>query len=149
MRRLLTPFLIIITFLACESKVNYQKPEKFIPKEQMIDLLFDMHMAVGSSSSIPNKKLEKNRNYMSTVFEKYGVDSTQFKLNNIYYTSNIDEYEEIFEEVERRLEKYKDSVHTVADSLLQDKMTPNYNKKMQDSLVKIKNRKLGKSIIPK
>ena len=148
MSRLLTPFLIMITLFACESKVNYQKPEKFIPKEQMIDLLFDMHMAVGSSN-IPNLNLEKNRNYMSIVFEKYGVDSTQFKLNNIYYTSNIDEYEEIFEEVEGRLRKYKDSVYTVSDSLFQEKMTPNYNKKMQDSLLKVKNRKPGRSIIPK
>lgn len=148
MSRLLTPFLIIITFFACESKVNYQKPEKFIPKEQMTDLLFDMHIAVGSSN-VPNLNLEKNRNYMSVVFEKYGIDSTQFKLNNIYYTSNIDEYEEIFEEVEGRLKKYQDSVYIAADSLFQEKMTPNYNKEMQDSLLKVKNKKQRKSVIPK
>lgn len=138
MNRFLILFLILLTFTACESKVNYQKPEKFIPKEQMIDLLFDMHIAVGTSN-IPNLKLEKDRNYMSIVYEKYGVDSTQFKLNNIYYTSNIEEYEEIFEEVELRLQKLKDSVYSAADSLYEQKMTPDYNKKRKDSLMKINN----------
>lgn len=147
MIRLFTPFLILLTLLACENRVNYQKPEKFIPKEQMVDLLFDMHMAVGSSN-LTNLNLEKNRNYMSIVYEKYGIDSTQFKLNNIYYTSNIDEYEEIFEEVERRLDKLKDSVFAAADSLYEERLTPKYTKKMADSLLERNRRKDSKSIIP-
>lgn len=148
MRRFLTSFLIMLVILACESKVNYQKPEKLIPKEQMIDLLFDMHMAVGSSN-LPNLNLEKNRNYMSLVYEKYGIDSTQFKLNNIYYTSNIEEYEEIFEEVERRLDRLKDSVYAAADSLYEGQLTPKYNKKLADSLAERNRRKNGKALIPK
>lgn len=136
MSRFLILFLILYTFFACESKVNYQKPEKFISKEQMVELLFDMHMAVGTSS-VPNLKLEKNRNYMSIVYEKYGIDSTQFKLNNIYYTSNIEEYEEIFEEVERRLDKLKDSVYAASDSLYDQRINPNYSKKKADSLMKV------------
>ena len=147
MRRFLTSFLILLLILACESKVNYQKPEKFIPKEQMIDLLFEMHMVAGTSN-LPNLNLEKNRNYMSLVYEKYGIDSTQFKLNNIYYTSNIEEYEEIFEEVERRLEKLKDSVYTASDSLYEEQMTPKYNKKLADSLAKKNRRKNRKALIP-
>lgn len=139
-------FLIIITFLACESKVDYQKPEKFIPKEQMIELLLDMHMAVGSSN-LQNLKLEKNRNYMSLVYEKYGVDSTQFKLNNIYYTSNIDEYEEIFEAVEQRLDKLKDSIYAASDSLFKQRLTPNYNKEMADSLAKVTKNKVRNDVI--
>lgn len=148
MTRLFTLFLILLTLLACESRVNYQKPEKFIPKEQMVDLLFDMHMAVGSSN-LPNLDLEKNRNYMSTVYEKYGIDSTQFKLNNIYYTSNIDEYEEIFEEVERRLDQLKDSIYAAADSLYEERLTPNYNKRMADSLLEKNRSRDRKPIIPK
>lgn len=146
MRGLMILFLIIITFLACESKVDYQKPEKFIPKEQMIELLLDMHMAVGSSN-LPNLKLEKNRNYMSLVYEKYGVDSTQFKLNNIYYTSNIDEYEEIFEAVEQRLDKLKDSIYAASDSLFKQRLTPNYNKEMADSLAKVTKNKVRNDVI--
>lgn len=146
MRGLMILFLIIITFLACESKVDYQKPEKFIPKEQMIELLLDMHMAVGSSN-LQNLKLEKNRNYMSLVYEKYGVDSTQFKLNNIYYTSNIDEYEEIFEAVEQRLDKLKDSIYAASDSLFKQRLTPNYNKEMADSLAKVTKNKVRNDVI--
>ena len=89
--------------ISCESKVDYEKPKDLIPKEVMIDLLYDMHLAVGSSN-LRNKNLERDRNCMSIVYEKYKIDSTRFAISNIYYTSQVDEYEEIFEEVEKRLE---------------------------------------------
>jgi hypothetical protein len=41
------------------------------------------------------------------VFEKYDIDSTSFAISNIYYTAEIEEYEEIFEEVEKRLKEVK------------------------------------------
>ena len=63
----------------------------------MVDLLTDMHLASGTLG-IKNKDLEKKNNYMALVFEKYKIDSTLFAVSNTYYTSNVDEYEEIFEE---------------------------------------------------
>jgi len=99
-------FIIIglVVLFSCESKVNYEKPKDLIPKELMIDVLYDMHLAVGTTN-LKNKNLEKDRNYMSLVYEKYDIDSTRFAISNIYYTSQVDEYEEMFEEVEKRLEK--------------------------------------------
>ena len=103
--------------LACQSKVNYEKPEDLIPRDVMIDLLYDMHMAVGTSN-LRNKNLEKDRNYMSLVYEKYGIDSTRFAISNIYYTSQPVEYEEMFEEVERRLEELHLQYRSNRDSLI-------------------------------
>ena len=86
MRKILASLCVLfVLIVACESKVNYKKPEKLLTKTQMTDLLFDMHIAV-STSNISNLKLEKNRNYMSLVYEKYGIDSTEFAINNHYYT---------------------------------------------------------------
>lgn len=112
--------VVLILFLSCESKTKYKKPENLIPKDQMIDLLTEMHLVAGSNN-INNKNLEKNLNYMSLVFEKYKVDSVQFDANNVYYTSNIDEYEKMFEEVERRLKKLQDSYQDKTDSLIRIK----------------------------
>ncbi len=100
----------------CKDKVYYKKPEGLIGKSKMTDMLYDMHMVVGTSN-IKNVNLEKNRNYMSLVYDKYGIDSTQFAVSNLYYTAHIQEYEEIFEEVERRIQNLKDIMEPKADSI--------------------------------
>ena len=110
-------FLFAALVMACQSKVNYEKPEDLIPKDVMIDLLYDMHMAVGTSN-LRNKNLEKDRNYMSLVYENFGIDSTRFAISNIYYTSQPVEYEEMLEEVERRLEELHLQYRSNRDSLI-------------------------------
>jgi uncharacterized protein DUF4296 len=107
---------LILLFISCESKVKYEKPEDLIPKDQMIDLLYDMHLANGTAG-VKNKDLEKNKNYMTLVFEKYQIDSTRFASSNLYYISNINEYEDIFEEVTRRLDTLKSEYQRKRDSL--------------------------------
>lgn len=109
--------MVLGFLISCESKVNYEKPKDLIPKDVMIDLLYDMHLAVGTST-LRNKNLEKDRNYMSLVYEKYKIDSTRFAISNIYYTSQVDEYEEMFEEVERRLEELHLKYRSERDSAI-------------------------------
>jgi hypothetical protein len=106
----------------------------------MIDLLYDMHVVIGTSN-IKNVHLEKNRNYMSLVYEKYGIDSSRFASSNLYYTSNIVEYEEIYEEVERRLDTLKRFHQAFMDSISEEKTTDR-NRVIQikkDSLQKTRN----------
>jgi len=114
--RFLSLFFLTLIF-SCESKVNYEKPETLIPRDSMIDLLYDMHLAVGTTN-LKNKNNEKDRNYMSLVYEKYGIDSTRFAVSNIYYTSQAVEYEEMFEEVERRLELLHEKYESERDSAI-------------------------------
>jgi hypothetical protein len=133
MRKLIMALCLFFIVLACDKRMDYKKPENLISKKQMIDLLYDMHLAVGTSN-LQNLKLEKNRNYMSLVYEKYGIDSTQFAESNIYYTANINAYEEIFEEVEKRLKKVQDSFQTSLDSIVGQKKRPDYGKMTRDSL---------------
>jgi len=109
-------FILAFFLYSCNDKVNYEKPENLIGKEEMTNLLYEMHLAVGTSN-VRNIHLEKNRNYMSLVYGKYGIDSTQFAESNIYYTSNIDDYEEIYEEVQRRLDTLKRYHQRVMDSI--------------------------------
>lgn len=106
-------FLLIILLLflvSCTSNTIYKKPKNLIPKDTMVDLLTDMMIAT-SSKYIKNKNLQTKVEYMALVYDKYKIDSTRFKESNIYYTSKIDEYEEIHKQVktnlEKRLEKLK------------------------------------------
>ncbi len=135
-------FLLIILFWSCTDKVTYEKPEDLIGKKEMTDLLFEMHIVVGTSN-IKNLHLEKNRNYMSILFEKYGVDSTRFASSNLYYTSNIVEYEEIYEEVERRLDTLKRFHQAIMDSISGVKPSEGYEaiKRDMDSLAKVQKRR--------
>jgi hypothetical protein len=97
----------LIVLFSCESKVKYKEPDNLIAKEQMIDLLIDMHIA-SASSGVRDKTDNKDRNYMSLVYEKYQIDSTRFAESNFYYVSNIKEYEAIFKEVQKQLKEIQD-----------------------------------------
>jgi len=107
---------IVILMLGCQDKVYHEKPKDLLGKQEMIEILYDMHLAVGTSN-LQNVHLEKSRNYTSLVYEKYGIDSTRFSEANIYYTAHIQEYEEIFEEVERRLAGLKKIMEPESDSI--------------------------------
>ncbi len=133
--------IFVIIFLSCESKVKYDKPKDLIPKEQMIDLLTDMQLVIGTIG-VKNKDLEKDKNYMSLIYKKYNVDSTRFAASNIYYTANISEYENIFEEVEKRLKKLQNKYDNERDSLIKSKKelkklkSPSKNSKILDTILK-------------
>lgn len=106
--RCLLFMLSLILFIACESKVKYKEPDNLIPREQMINLLIDMHIANGTTGARDKTDDEMERNYMSLVYDKYQIDSTRFAESNFYYVSNIDEYESIFKEVQERLQVIHD-----------------------------------------
>ena len=109
---------LLIIFISCESKTKYKKPENLIPKEEMINLLVDLHLATGTVD-VRDKNDQRDLNYMVLVYEKYQIDSTRLAESNFYYTSNIEEYEYIFKEVEKKLnimkEKYKLIIDTVSE----------------------------------
>ena len=97
----------------------------------MVDLLTDMLLADGGDN-IKNLNLQRNVNYFPLVFEKHQIDTIRFKESSFYYTSRIDDYDEIFEQVDIRLKALKEKYTTeikIADSLA---------KKRRDSLRNIK-----------
>ena len=92
---------------ACTSNTIIKKPDNLIPKDQMVDLLTDMLLATGGQS-VKNVDLQRRINYFAIVFEKYNIDSVRFKESNYYYTSRIDDYDEILGKVDMRLKSLKE-----------------------------------------
>lgn len=86
----------------CTSNTILEKPKNLIPKEQMVDLITDLFIA-SEAKPIKNENLERKINYVPLVFEKHQIDSLRFKESNLYYTSKIDEYNDILNEVDKRL----------------------------------------------
>ena len=128
-------YILILTvfFVACTSNTIINKPENLIPKEQMVDLLTDLFIAMNAQNT-KNIDLKRNVDYFPLVFEKYKIDSTQFKESNYYYTSKVDDYDEILNEVQKRLEKLnefynKEKKHQIVNVLhifLQHKIEMQY-----------------------
>ena len=106
MKQFTTIILILIFIISCTSNTIYKKPENLISKDQMIDLLVDMQLALGARS-VKNKDGDRKIEYMHLVYEKYGVDSTRFEESNFYYTTNIDDYNKILKKVKNRLDGMK------------------------------------------
>ncbi|HEY9169570.1 MAG TPA: DUF4296 domain-containing protein [Lutibacter sp.] len=122
MKKISCFFLLSVFFMACTSNTIIKKPDHLIPKNQMVDLLTDMLIASGAEN-IKNNNFERNVNYYPLIFEKYGIDSTRFKESNYYYTSQIDDYEKILKEVNKRLKSMKekfDAEIKLKDSLKND-----------------------------
>lgn len=99
--------LALILSFSCTSRTIYKKPKNLVPEEQMVELWVDIMIANGARSK-KNKKAQGKINYMPFVFKKYNIDSTRFMESNIYYTSKIEQYEKMFQEVEARLKKIKE-----------------------------------------
>lgn len=121
MKQVIYIFLILFTLLSCTSRTIYKKPENLIPKEKMITIWTDLYMAMGAKS-VQTTTLEKEKNYIPIVLEKYKIDSVQFSKSNIYYTSRIEEYEKMFQEVQKRLNDLKNiyDPETKMDSIIRN-----------------------------
>jgi len=133
MNRVLYIAFLSFLFINCTSNTIIKKPSNLISKDVMVDLLTDMYLANGATN-IKSLKLERNQNYFPLVFEKYKIDSTQFKESNFYYTSKIDDYDEILKRVDVRLKalrkQYEDE-RKVQDSIKREKKEPKIKKKKE------------------
>ncbi len=107
MKKLRYIFFLSILVLSCTSRTIYKKPKNLIDKEKMITIWTDIYIAAGARS-VKTKSLRNKINYIPLVLELHAIDSIQFSKSNIYYTSRIDEYEKMFEEVQNRLKEQKD-----------------------------------------
>ena len=121
MTRFFSIVVVAVLLIACNSNTIIKKPEDLIPKDQMVDLITDMMLASGAEG-IRNLDGDRKIDYYPLVFAKYNVDSTQFKQSNFYYTSRIDDYEEILLLVEAKLEGMREQFDR--ERILNDSLTP-------------------------
>ena len=119
MKRIFYIIFLLFFLRSCTSRTIYKKPDNLIEKELMIQIWTDIYIATASRSQ-KTIALEKDKNYIPMVLKNHKIDSVQFSESNIYYTSRIDEYEKMFEEVQKRLKDMKEAYdpETELDSIL-------------------------------
>lgn len=145
MIRLLKIMCLVVLIISCENnKIKKPvKPDNLISKNKMVDILFDM--ALLSSAKGSDRRILENKGIYPEeyVYSKHNIDSLQFAISNNYYSYDIQEYEELYEQVRARLESDKKEVDKI---IAEEKKV----KEEKDSIAKIKRkkrdslRKLGK-----
>ena len=118
-----TIFLIFMTLLAsCSSNTIYDEPKDLIPKDSMVLLLKDLYLAT-SAKSIKNKKQQKKISYTPLVYNTYKIDSLRFSTSNFFYTSKVDVYEPMLDQVKELLKKeqvFFTEAKKIKDSIFND-----------------------------
>ena len=122
MRRVVILANIFLVFLSCTSNTIYEKPKDLIPKDSMVLLLKDLYIAT-QAKNIKNRKAQRKMSYLPLIYKKYKIDSLRFQKSNFYYTSKIDDYEPMLQQVLKELESKRSElakIKKVQDSILQD-----------------------------
>ena len=118
-------FFTAISFLSSCQKKSVEKPINLIPKETMVNVIYDLSVLQAMKNS-NHAILDSNRIEPTTyIYKKYKIDSVQFAKSNEFYASNIKEYERMYESVNNRLLE---------------------NKKLSDTLVKKEEKRLEKKL---
>ena len=130
-----TIFLIFMTLLAsCSSNTIYDEPKDLIPKDSMVLLLKDLYLAT-SAKSIKNKKQQKKISYTPLVYNTYKIDSLRFSTSNFFYTSKVDVYEPMLDQVMALLKKeqvFFTEAKKIKDSIFNDSIKKKKEKMTKD-----------------
>ena len=127
MKKIVVVFVLVSLLYSCTSNTIYEKPKDLIPKDSMILLLKDLYIA-SSAKSIKNKNLQRKISYIPLVYNLYKIDSLRFNNSNIYYTSMIDDYQPMLDQVLVLLKKdqaYFTKIKRTRDSIMQDSLKRN------------------------
>jgi hypothetical protein len=103
MKKIIVIVCCIFSAIGCNTN-SVEKPDNLIPKEKMVDILYDISLI----EAIKNQNIEgglSSKTANDYIYKKYKVDSIQFVKSNKYYVSNMEQYKKMFEEVKARLAK--------------------------------------------
>ena len=114
MKYIVTLFFGMILLVACAEKV-VKEPKNLIPKEKMTEILHDLAILNASKSLTSSKLKDSGIEVMEFLYEKYDIDSTQFSQSDLYYASIPLEYQSIYEGVEARIKKQKDTLEAIGE----------------------------------
>lgn len=104
MRKVAALLVFVSVLFSCQDIEKTPKPENLIPEEKMVKVLTDISLLHGARTF--NRKLmeEKGISPYEYLWEKYRIDSSQFRKSNDYYAENYKQYQRIYDSVKSRLE---------------------------------------------
>lgn len=111
MKKLTLVLVIAMLFLNCDSRTT-EKPKNLIEKEVMVDILYDLYL-INALKSNDVKFSARGVTPAKFIYEKYKIDSLQFLQSDIYYASDLEEYEKLYQKVTQKLQEDKAVIDTL------------------------------------
>ena len=108
-------FSVSLFLISCKGN---KVPDGIIPKDRMVSLLTEVHIADGASYSIPpapdSLYLKATGRYIF-LFKKYQTDSVQFRKSVRYYANHSDEFLVMYDKVMQNLKEKADSLNKIIE----------------------------------
>lgn len=136
-------FFVLIFLAACKGGGT---PNGIINKEQMTNLLTEIHIVDGSMYSVmqvPDTLYKYSTGKYLAVFKKYHTDSIQFRKSFKYYTSEPEVLQSIYEQIAKNIKQKSDSLNKADQKQIQKD-----NKRRTDSLNKLPKKTPGQQAAP-
>jgi hypothetical protein len=95
-------------------------------------ILIQEMIIASSSKNVKTLNLQRKINYFPFIYDRFKIDSTRFQKSSFYYTSKIDEYDEILAQVKKSLEVQKEKYSALKkrkDSINRDSLSKLKTKK--------------------
>lgn len=111
MRTLL--LLVICCLLKSCADPLVKKPENLISQDRMTQILYDIAILDAIDNNYPKALEQNNIRIMEEIYAKYGIDSAQLADSDLYYASVPVLYEQIYQAIEDRMNRERDSIARV------------------------------------
>lgn len=107
MKKNITLAIILVLTISCGQK-KATVPASIIPEERMITILTDYHLAqsLNTNYKVRNEMLKNKPIRLSdSVLKANGVTKAQLDSSLVYYATDLERFEKIYDEVLNRLSK--------------------------------------------
>lgn len=145
-------FIVLITLtISCKQET---KPNHLIEKEVMVNIMYDLSILQALRYQNPTSIDSFQINARDFVGKKYRIDSLQFAQSNVYYSTNNEQYKEMFNQVVGRINKEKAASDSLLKVEIKQKSKINKTKLKEsispkDSLRKVSQKLIDKNVIKK
>ena len=96
-------FLFVLFFVVFTLSCNKDKKKLIIPKKDFEEILVDIHLMDGLTRQhkIRNELAKENDslNYYDAILRSHNYTRAQFDSSMVYYSENINKFDEIYENV--------------------------------------------------
>ena len=133
--------LVALCLLSCQDVKFPEAPKNLIPEDKMVEVLTEAYL-INAARSFDKKTILENKVKLdSFIYKKFNIDSLQFVESNAFYSSNLNTYNDLFVQVEERMNLLKVRVDSIHEIVLAEE------KCIQDSINEVKRDSLGLDVI--
>jgi hypothetical protein len=95
--------IVIIVVASCSDVKKTPEPETLYSQEKMAEILYDMYLIDGTLQTNRRAFIDLKVAPDEYLYQNHKIDSVTFAKNLAYYNDRIDQYLEIVENVEEKI----------------------------------------------